>query len=53
MKTLGKAVRERRMALGLTQREFASRVRFEDGHSIRQRICVSSSAASTSHAVTS
>lgn len=34
MKTLGKAVRERRMALGLTQREFASRVRFEDGHSI-------------------
>ena len=34
MKTLGKAVRERRMALGLTQREFAMRVRFEDGHSI-------------------
>ncbi len=34
MKTLGKAVRERRMALGLTQREFAARVRFEDGHSI-------------------
>lgn len=34
MKTLGKAVREKRLALGLTQREFASRVRFEDGHSI-------------------
>lgn len=34
MKTLGKAVREKRMALGLTQREFATRVRFEDGHSI-------------------
>jgi transcriptional regulator with XRE-family HTH domain len=34
MKTLGKAVRERRTALGLTQREFATRVRFEDGHSI-------------------
>ena len=34
MKTLGKAVRERRMALGLTQRELATRVRFEDGHSI-------------------
>lgn len=34
MKTLGKAVREKRMALGLTQRELATRVRFEDGHSI-------------------
>jgi transcriptional regulator with XRE-family HTH domain len=34
MKTLGKAVREKRLALGLTQREFASRIRFEDGHSI-------------------
>src|SRR5260370_6000919 len=34
MKTLGKAVRERRKALGLTQRELATRVRFEDGHSI-------------------
>jgi transcriptional regulator with XRE-family HTH domain len=34
MKTLGKAVRERRLALGLTQPEFATRVRFEDGHSI-------------------
>jgi transcriptional regulator with XRE-family HTH domain len=34
MKTLGRAVRERRMALGLTQRELATRVRFEDGHSI-------------------
>ncbi len=34
MKTFGKAVRERRKALGLTQRELATRVRFEDGHSI-------------------
>jgi len=34
MKTFGKAVRERRKALGLTQRELATRVRFEDDHSI-------------------
>jgi transcriptional regulator with XRE-family HTH domain len=34
MKTLGKAIRERRKALGLTQRELATRVRFEDGYSI-------------------
>jgi transcriptional regulator with XRE-family HTH domain len=34
MKSLGKSVHERRLALGLTQREFAARVRFEDGHSI-------------------
>ena len=34
MKTLGKAIRERRMALGLTQRALATRVRFEGGHSI-------------------
>jgi transcriptional regulator with XRE-family HTH domain len=34
MRTLGKTVRERRLALGLTQRAFAARVRFEDGHAI-------------------
>ena len=34
MKTLGTAVRQRRNALGLTQRELAARVRFEDGRSI-------------------
>ena len=34
MKTLGTAVRQRRKALGLTQRELAARVRFEDGRSI-------------------
>ena len=34
MKSLGKSVREKRMALGLTQNEFAARVRFEDGHAI-------------------
>jgi transcriptional regulator with XRE-family HTH domain len=34
MKTLCKVVRERRMVLGLTQRELATRVKFEDGHSI-------------------
>ena len=36
MKTFGKAVRERRKALGLTQRQLAARVRFEDGHSLSE-----------------
>ena len=34
MSTFGKCIRERRKALGPTQRQLASRVRFEDGHSI-------------------
>jgi hypothetical protein len=34
MKSLVSAVRERGVTLGLTQREFAARVRFEDGHTI-------------------
>ncbi len=36
MKTFGKAVRERRKALGLTQRQLAARVRFEDGHALSE-----------------
>lgn len=41
MKTLGKAVRERRKALGLTQQELAMRVKFEDGRSMSETyLCV-------------
>ncbi len=36
MKAFGKALRERRKALGLTQRQLAARVRFEDGHSLSE-----------------
>lgn len=36
MKTFGKAIRERRKALGLTQRQLAARVRFEDGHALSE-----------------
>jgi len=36
MKTFGKAIRERRKALGLTQRQLAARVRFEDGHPLSE-----------------
>jgi len=34
MRTFGKLIRQRRKVLGLTQRQLAARVRFEDGHSI-------------------
>jgi transcriptional regulator with XRE-family HTH domain len=34
MRTFGNFIRQRRKALGLTQRQLAARVRFEDGHSI-------------------
>ena len=41
MRTLGKAVRERRKALGLTQQELATRVKFEDGHAMSEPyLCV-------------
>jgi transcriptional regulator with XRE-family HTH domain len=36
MKTLGKAIRERRRMLHMTLRQLAARVRFEDGHSISE-----------------
>jgi transcriptional regulator with XRE-family HTH domain len=36
MRTLGKAIHERRKALALTQHELATRVKFEDGHSMSQ-----------------
>lgn len=34
MENFGQAIRRRRRELGLTQREVAERVRFEDGHAI-------------------
>ena len=36
MRTFGKFIRQRRKVLGLTQRQLAARVRFEDGHSISE-----------------
>ena len=36
MRTFGKFIRQRRKTLGLTQRQLAARVRFEDGHSISE-----------------
>ncbi|HEX4210109.1 MAG TPA: helix-turn-helix domain-containing protein [Candidatus Binataceae bacterium] len=36
MKSLGKAIRERRRILRLTLRQLAARVRFEDGHTISE-----------------
>ena len=36
MKTIGKAIRERRRLLQLTLRQLASRVRFEDGRTISE-----------------
>src|SRR5229473_667541 len=34
MRTFGGFIRQRRKAIGLTQREFAARILFEDGHAI-------------------
>ncbi|MGO9263998.1 MAG: helix-turn-helix domain-containing protein [Candidatus Binataceae bacterium] len=34
MRTFGGFIRQRRKAIGLTQREFAARIHFEDGHAI-------------------
>jgi transcriptional regulator with XRE-family HTH domain len=34
MRTFGDFIRQRRKAIGLTQREFAARIHFEDGHAI-------------------
>jgi transcriptional regulator with XRE-family HTH domain len=34
MRTFGDFIRQRRNAIGLTQREFAARIHFEDGHAI-------------------
>jgi transcriptional regulator with XRE-family HTH domain len=34
MRTFGEFIRQRRKAIGLTQREFAARIHFEDGHAI-------------------
>ena len=34
MRTFGGFIRQRRKAMGLTQREFAARIHFEDGHAI-------------------
>jgi transcriptional regulator with XRE-family HTH domain len=34
MENFGQAIRRRRRELGLTQREVAERIRFEDGHAI-------------------
>jgi len=36
MRTFGTFIRQRRKSLGLTQRQLAARVRFEDGHSISE-----------------
>jgi transcriptional regulator with XRE-family HTH domain len=36
MRTFGKFIRQRRKTLGLTQRQLAALVRFEDGHSISE-----------------
>jgi transcriptional regulator with XRE-family HTH domain len=34
MRTFGGFIRQRRKTIGLTQREFAARIHFEDGHAI-------------------
>ncbi len=34
MRTFGGFIRQRRKAMGLTQRDFAARIHFEDGHAI-------------------
>jgi transcriptional regulator with XRE-family HTH domain len=36
MRTFGKFIRQRRKTLGLTQRQLAARILFEDGHSISE-----------------